>query len=651
MATVFNDLPGVRRKEVDLSDNLVPRIGNTVGTVIRSYKGAIKRPILVTSQKDFVTEFGAPVFTSGSSASEVYQVGGQKVTVPDYGYGAYAVLNVLSETSSVIVVRGYDTTGGDKYAETEFLALAPTSAAVYGTSAFAGSGSGFVPTLYTPGDPFDTPKAISTVDVSSATWVNTYDNSFVVSHTAPSTFGNDIAITVELPSLSADWLYAYDGYPALPTGVSAMNVWASATSAAAYFPIASNMIKVSVFVKPSNKTWDDLYTNTTDKTAGKLRIQPAEVFYGTTYDVADSNQNSLFIEDVVNGVSKFIYIKANKNNDSTTPTIITYSGTDQFYKALYGKDNTGSFYVYRNALLSLSGGKSKIGSGINNSADQSLWNIFQNRKQISVDILLNTSWHKADKMATSQIVASRLDCFAELQSNPPLAYTASGIIENEQYGYMAPSYVGLSVGFSSVLDTYNNKNIWLPNAIFETMIDLRSVRMTNPWTAPAGTNRGIVPVNAQLMTYSDPELDLIIGRNLNPISLERGYGFVVWSQRTAQLKKSALDRKNVRFSLLYIENNIEVLLKQFVFENNTAQNRQRCYDGVYEFLDNVKASGGLYGFDVVCDETNNPPSVIDANEMNVDIYLKPVKTAEIINFTTVIVKTGAAFNTVRLQYV
>ena len=31
------------------------------------------------------------------------------------------------------------------------------------------------------------------------------------------------------------------------------------------------------------------------------------------------------------------------------------------------------------------------------------------------------------------------------------------------------------------------------------------------------------------------------------------------------------------------------------------------------------------GYVVVCDETNNPPSVIDAGKLNVDIYVKGVR--------------------------
>jgi len=30
---------------------------------------------------------------------------------------------------------------------------------------------------------------------------------------------------------------------------------------------------------------------------------------------------------------------------------------------------------------------------------------------------------------------------------------------------------------------------------------------------------------------------------------------------------------------------------------------------------------------IVCDERNNPPDVVDQNELVIDIYLKPVRTA------------------------
>ena len=633
MATVYNNLPGVRRKEINLSDNLVPRVGNTVGMVVRSYKGPIKRPVTITSESDYVSVFGAPVFTSGVKDVDSTISGFGDVMVPDYGYGAYAAIEVLKETSSLIVVRGFATT--DSYSNITMTYNTPTSSATYGVT--SGTTAPLTATPYADGDMFDSPTFISTLETAGT------GKQLMVSHVAPSTYGNNVAITVEVPSISADWLYKYDGYPTT-SAMTVPQIWDAPSARTQYFPIAEKMIKISVFVKPTGKAWDDLYTDSTDRTNGVLRIKPVEVFYGTTDStLKDVENNSLFIASVVNGKSQFIYV--NTNETSPLPVLTT----NTFYVTPYGYDSNNAFYVKRDGLRELGSGVSTAGTGL--SGDESSWNIFNNRKEITVDLLVCPSWKTSMKQKVASIAANRLDCFAEVQSNPPSAVTVDQILANETYGYASSSYVGLNAGFSKVTDEYNRKEIWLPNAIKVAAIDLRTQRVGKPWTAPAGTERGVVTCLGQLKVYNDAELDRLYGNNINPISKENGYGFVVWGQRTAQLKKSALDRKNVRFNLLYIENNIEKALKQFIFENNTSQTRLRCFSIVDEFLGGVKAGGGLYDYSVVCDESNNPPSVIDANQMNLDIYVQPVRTAEIINFTTVVTRTGESLNTVKLQYV
>ena len=47
---------------------------------------------------------------------------------------------------------------------------------------------------------------------------------------------------------------------------------------------------------------------------------------------------------------------------------------------------------------------------------------------------------------------------------------------------------------------------------------------------------------------------------------------------------------------------------------------------------------------IVCDERNNTPDIIDQNELVVDIYLKPVRTAEFILVNFYATRTGTNFN-------
>jgi len=51
----------------------------------------------------------------------------------------------------------------------------------------------------------------------------------------------------------------------------------------------------------------------------------------------------------------------------------------------------------------------------------------------------------------------------------------------------------------------------------------------------------------------------------------------------------------------------------------------------------------VYDYLIICDERNNTPAVIDDNTIVVDIYLKPVRTAEFILANFYATRTGINF--------
>jgi hypothetical protein len=53
------------------------------------------------------------------------------------------------------------------------------------------------------------------------------------------------------------------------------------------------------------------------------------------------------------------------------------------------------------------------------------------------------------------------------------------------------------------------------------------------------------------------------------------------------------------------------------------------------------AKRGIYDFLVICDDSNNTPARIDANELWVDIAIEPVKAVEFIYIPLRIKATGA----------
>ncbi len=169
-------------------------------------------------------------------------------------------------------------------------------------------------------------------------------------------------------------------------------------------------------------------------------------------------------------------------------------------------------------------------------------------------------------------------------------------------------------------------------------------KVSAEWFAPAGLNRG------GLSTVLQPERKLTVNdRNflyegkVNPIATFPGVGTVVYGQKTLQSKPSALDRVNVRRLLISLKRYIKQISNNLVFEPNTQVTRNRFLNQVNPYLEFVQQKQGLYAFQVVMDETNNTPDVIDRNQLVGSIYLQPTKTAEFIQLDFNILPTGASF--------
>jgi hypothetical protein len=83
--------------------------------------------------------------------------------------------------------------------------------------------------------------------------------------------------------------------------------------------------------------------------------------------------------------------------------------------------------------------------------------------------------------------------------------------------------------------------------------------------------------------------------------------------------------------------------KFLVFEQNVAVTRNKFLAIVNPYLESVQQRSGLYAFQVVMDERNNTPDLVDRNILYGQIYLQPSKTAEYIILDFNILPTGAAF--------
>ena len=206
------------------------------------------------------------------------------------------------------------------------------------------------------------------------------------------------------------------------------------------------------------------------------------------------------------------------------------------------------------------------------------------------------------------------------------------------------SYAATYYQWIKILDTNLNKIVSVPPSVVMPSIYAANDNAAAEWFAPAGLNRGGISQAVQVLDRTTHgERDTLYEGRVNPIAAFPGQGICVWGQKTLQVAPSALDRVNVRRLLIALKKFIASSSKFLVFEQNVAATRNRFLSIVNPYLESVQQRSGLYAFQVVMDDTNNTPDLVDRNILYGQIYLQPAKTAEFIVLDFNILPTGATF--------
>jgi hypothetical protein len=185
---------------------------------------------------------------------------------------------------------------------------------------------------------------------------------------------------------------------------------------------------------------------------------------------------------------------------------------------------------------------------------------------------------------------------------------------------------------------------------------IRSDAVSYPWLAPAGTRRGVID-NAARIGYINATTgefntignnqglrDVEYLNNINPITFIPGVGITNFGNKTIYGQTSALDRINVARLVAFMRGRLEEIGKQYLFEPNDQITRNEISNAINGLCIDLVAKRGIYDFLVICDDSNNTPARIDANELWVDIAIEPVKAVEFIYIPLRLKNTGAIAN-------
>lgn len=190
----------------------------------------------------------------------------------------------------------------------------------------------------------------------------------------------------------------------------------------------------------------------------------------------------------------------------------------------------------------------------------------------------------------------------------------------------------------------NNRNINVPPAAYISNNFVRKFAAGEPYAIVAGQKRGVLSGGTIVgveYDFTDQDRANLEPIGLNPLIRRRGIGVVIFGNGTAyQTVNSAFNLVHVRDLLISVETDVNQILASYLFDFNEDSVRLEIKTLVDNYLDGVRAGGGVYAYKTVMDSSNNTPSIIDMNMGVIDIIIEPARGIQkFINRITV-TRTG-----------
>ena len=395
-------------------------------------------------------------------------------------------------------------------------------------------------------------------------------------------------------------------------------------------------------------------------------ILEKHAFLSKAKDTVNSLGSNTYYKDYVADNSNYLFVGVATGNGSIASGIQTAFTATSTANVWGTNTQDVVFNVAGNQLYTLAAGKDY--SGTNNEGGYSTtlgdvvggYELFENEAEYAVNFLIQGpgvtgskegSQAKANKLIA--IAELRKDCLAvvsphrEAVVDVTSSKTQTDNVVQFFDALTSSSYVVFDSGYKYQFDRFNNTFQYIPLNADIAGLMARTSQEQFPWFSPAGSQRGNI-LNTVKLAYNPSKVqrDSLYTRRVNPVIFSPGAGFVLFGDKTGLGYASAFDRINVRRLFLTLESTIEIAARTQLFEFNDDITRANFRNIVEPYLRDVQAKRGITDFVVICDETNNTPDVIDANEFKADIFIKPARSINFIGLTFVATRTGVAFEEV-----
>lgn len=236
------------------------------------------------------------------------------------------------------------------------------------------------------------------------------------------------------------------------------------------------------------------------------------------------------------------------------------------------------------------------------------------------DVIIDIAETRGDCMAICQV-----DVKAPVSSTTPDGFPTDSTKQSRNTFHVAGQKVHF--GTSSTLTTGNDTNSSLITTgvaadVAGCMARVRS--STNRFQSPAGTGPGAL-LDVVRMEYDLTATDRaeLATKFVNSIRTFEGTGSVLFGDRTGNSDAdNVFNYTNVSLTYYQINRSITDVIRESMFRVNTGTTRASVTSACQSILRRIAAGGGLTEYSVICDETNNPESIILEGNLILDIALK-----------------------------
>lgn len=154
------------------------------------------------------------------------------------------------------------------------------------------------------------------------------------------------------------------------------------------------------------------------------------------------------------------------------------------------------------------------------------------------------------------------------------------------------------------------------------------------WDSPAGNTRGrILGVVKLANKLTATAQDVLYEANVNSVISVPGSGVLLYGDITNAEDTSSLLSINVIRTIISIKSTLMIVANEVLFEKNNPDTRLQFTSRADFVLSRMQAGGGLLGFSVICDDSNNSQEVVDAKSFVADISVKIPGSINYINIS------------------